>query len=253
MVPVSLSVYYCCYLAAFVNFCFIYFIIIRIIYLCFNKLYTYFLMHLKSYICLNIADKCLLHSLLDLLLFIQQKCFLCLPINEIKVRHVIHIYIISISWNFASYINRTSSKVKGFWKTPFYPVHKAKQILKTFNLGRCNRASPICLYMSNHVLFISFVWRSIRIYKITLLKDCVWPEGVSWSFGQVQVLWKEKVQNLYLVFNIHKEKHWKFLLHIKIAFDLRLVMISTQGHLCKNEKKTCNFKETQFIQYLYIV
>lgn len=114
VVPVSLSVYYCCYLAAFVNFCFIYFIIIRIINLCFNKLYTYFLMHLKSYICLNIADKCLLHSLLDLLLFIQQKCFLCLPINEIKVRHVIHIYIISISWNFASYINRTSSKVKGF-------------------------------------------------------------------------------------------------------------------------------------------
>lgn len=209
-------------------------------------------MHLKSYICLNIADKCLLHSLLDLLLFIQQKCFLCLPINEIKVRHVIHIYIISISWNFASYINRTSSKVKGFWKTQFYPVHKAKQILKPSTWEHAIEQVPF-VYIWAIMSFISFVWRSIRIYKITLLKDCVWPEGVSWSFGQVQVLWKEKVQNLCLVFNIHKEKHWKFLLHIKIAFDLRLVMISTQGHLCKNEKKTCNFKETQLIQYLYIV
>lgn len=204
-------------------------------------------MHLKSYICLNIADKCLLHSLLDLL-FIQQKCFLCLPINEIKVRHVIHINIISISWNFASYINRTSSKVKGVWKTPFYPVHKAKQILKPSTWEDAIEQVPfvyIWAIMSCSYLLFGEALES--------LKDCVWPEGVSWSFGQVQVLWKEKVQNLCLVFNIHKEKHWKFLLHIKIAFDLRLVMISTQGHLCKNEKKTCNFKETQLIQYLYIV
>lgn len=212
-------------------------------------------MHLKSYICLNIADKCLLHSLLDLLLFIQQKCFLCLPINEIKVCHVIHIYIISISWNFASYINRTSSKVKGFWKTPFYPVHKAKQILKPSTWEDAIEQVPfvyIWAIMSCSYLLFGEALESIKLLYLKIVL-CVWPEGVSWSFGQVQVLWKEKVQNLCLVFNIHKEKHWKFLLHIKIAFDLRLVMISTQGHLCKNEKKTCNFKETQFIQYLYIV
>lgn len=174
MVPVSLSVYYCCYLAAFVNFCFIYFIIIRIIYLCFNKLYTYFLMHLKSYICLNIADKCLLHSLLDLLLFIQQKCFLCLPINEIKVRHVIHIYIISISWNFASYINRTSSKVKGFWKTPFYPVHKAKQILKPSTWEDAIGQVPfvyIWAIMSCSYLLFGEALESIKLLYLKIVYD----------------------------------------------------------------------------------
>lgn len=174
MVPVSLSVYYCCYLAAFVNFCFIYFIIIRIIYLCFNKLYTYFLMHLKSYICLNIADKCLLHSLLDLLLFIQQKCFLCLPINEIKVRHVIHIYIISISWNFASYINRTSSKVKGFWKTPFYPVHKAKQILKPSTWEDAIEQVPfvyIWAIMSCSYLLYGEALESIKLLYLKIVYD----------------------------------------------------------------------------------
>lgn len=115
-----------------------------------------------------------INSLLDLLLFIQQKCFLCLPINEIKVRHVIHIYIISISWNFASYINRTSSKVKGFWKTPFYPVHKAKQILKPSTWEDAIEQVPfvyIWAIMSCSYLLFGEALESIKLLYLKIVYD----------------------------------------------------------------------------------
>lgn len=67
---------------------------------------------------------------------------------------------------------------------------------------------------------LSFLWRILTSHT-----DCLWSEGVSWflpDFVQVQGHWKENMHIFCLLYTFLMKKHWKILLYIKSAYDLRI-------------------------------
>lgn len=82
---------------------------------------------------------------------------------------------------------------------------------------------------------ISFLWRNIGLSYFTLKLHMTW--GYVLILNQVHLdksrSLEGEVQNLCPIFIFLIEKYWKFLLHTMIAFNLRVVMILTQGHYSK--------------------
>lgn len=80
---------------------------------------------------------------------------------------------------------------------------------------------------------------SFKVFDLSKLSKHIFLEVL-----QVQGLWKEKVHYLCLVYTLLMEKHWTFLLHIKIAYDLRVChdfdprsFWQVQGHWKKKVQK----------------
>lgn len=94
---------------------------------------------------------------------------------------------------------------------------------------RVNKELIIC------VRSISFLWRNIGLSYFTLKLHMTW--GYVLILNQVHLdksrSLEGEVQNLCPIFIFLIEKYWKFLLHTMIAFNLRVVMIFTQGHYSK--------------------
>lgn len=97
------------------------------------------------------------------------------------------------------------------------------------------------------------------------LESMIWPEGVSrfwpkviWASSKLQ---EEKVRNLCLLYAILMKKYWKFLLHKKIAYYLRVChdldqrsFVQVQGHSKKlqyfSQGLSCNGKWLEALTWL---
>lgn len=87
---------------------------------------------------------------------------------------------------------------------------------------------------------------------ITLYEDCLWSEDVLWLWPKViEQVQGRKGAYLYPVYIFLIKKHWKFLIHKKFAYGLRLC--HTSNFETKFGKfKVIGRKRSEFMQAVYI-
>lgn len=100
--------------------------------------------------------------------------------------------------------------------------------LGKFKVTGTKSLEQICIWSTINLSY----GESLTVF--TLHNDCLWPWGVSWFW--LKVIWVslrsphlKEFHNLCLVYTFLMVKHWVFLLHIKIAYDLRVSLTVTNS------------------------